>query len=504
MCLGLLGLPLLAQAQTGPVEVEPADLTRRPELIGREVIVDDRVQGLDYHQGRGWDEIRFQRTPVVFRLPPYLSFPRRPDVGSARLRARLRKEGERLVGEVVSLEVAPDDRERLARAIAALSPRDAKGRESWSLWARKRGAAFDDPELTQRAADLAAEAVQIEADHLAAEGPHASADAWLRLAQKARRLQAAEPEPSALAHRAYRALLDETNAPLDLDRLASEITAFFPDAKSPQSADVSAWETPYQNDPAGAYRKAPAEVRAALDRRLVADAIQKALEQQAVADPSSILALADQARDRLPDRPEVANRLEDQGLEAAVRNIGSLRRSEVEALARRFEGRHQPERARAVIRDWLGDQREKLSPRNAEDRVLLAAHYERLLKDEATAAALLEEALAISPGYRAAVDALRRLGYRQVGNRWVQSDRPHREPEDREPESSRRDALLGATRQEVRSRFGEPERICRIATQGQILEQWIYRSSSNKTRYLNFIQRPGAPEATVQDHYIVP
>ena len=43
---------------------------RRADLVGREVVVDDRVAYFQFHKGQGFDELVLKRTPVVFRIPP--------------------------------------------------------------------------------------------------------------------------------------------------------------------------------------------------------------------------------------------------------------------------------------------------------------------------------------------------------------------------------------------------------------------------------------------------
>ena len=44
------------------------------------------------------------------------------------------------------------------------------------------------------------------------------------------------------------------------------------------------------------------------------------------------------ARERLPDRPEFADRLRQRGLSEAEARVASMRQSEVEELARNFRG----------------------------------------------------------------------------------------------------------------------------------------------------------------------
>ena len=58
----------------GPTKVEPGDLTRRPDLVGREVVVEDRLSRFQYHnETRTFDEIYLRRAPdLPFKLPPEL------------------------------------------------------------------------------------------------------------------------------------------------------------------------------------------------------------------------------------------------------------------------------------------------------------------------------------------------------------------------------------------------------------------------------------------------
>ena len=53
-----------------PIHVEPSELAGRADLVGREVIVDDRVAYFQFHKGQGFDELVLKRTPVVIRIPP--------------------------------------------------------------------------------------------------------------------------------------------------------------------------------------------------------------------------------------------------------------------------------------------------------------------------------------------------------------------------------------------------------------------------------------------------
>ena len=64
-------LVAMASLAAGLDFVEPGDLTRRAELVGREVVVDDRIRYfLESKRNQGFDQFLLKRTDVLFRLPP--------------------------------------------------------------------------------------------------------------------------------------------------------------------------------------------------------------------------------------------------------------------------------------------------------------------------------------------------------------------------------------------------------------------------------------------------
>ena len=105
-----------AEAQEGRVVVvEPGELARRSDLIGREVSVDDRVARFQYHpETKLFDEVFLRRCPdVAFALPPRLRFPQSPQAPAVRIQGTFRKDGDRLVCEVTAIDLLPSDLDRL-------------------------------------------------------------------------------------------------------------------------------------------------------------------------------------------------------------------------------------------------------------------------------------------------------------------------------------------------------------------------------------------------------
>lgn len=526
----LPGLRAPAQ-ETKAVSVEPTDLRKRPDLVGREVVVDDRVSRFQYHKETGFDQIFLTRAPdVSFEVPPRLRPEHNPTVVAVKIRGVLRREGGRWWVDVNGFEPQPADLDRLNRAVAFLPKTDWKARKAWTGWAEQRAKAFQDAPLFKRAREVEADAIRAESDDRA-RAPGAAGH-WLALADRARAQKVPEPEPSAQAHRGFRAALSGAESAEDLNALAGKIETFFPDApKVPaESADPGRWEKPYLNAPADAYRSAPPEVRKALDHRLWADALQRALERRAAETPKAFSAVAEEAARRLPDRPGVAQRVLEKGLASAASEVGALRLTEVETLARLYrDALHQPARARELYLAWLNDQKDRrLSPRDAEGRIALAEQYENLLDDRATAVALLRQAWSLDPESREVTDAFRRRGFRKVKGEWVEGARaaatdaapapagPRPDPDPvavavapradapSPPPSARSDSLRGSTPEEVRARMGgRPNRRLWVASQGQVVEQWIY-FGPRLNQYVNILHRKGDPQPRVISYYSLP
>jgi hypothetical protein len=532
-----------------PTAVEPSDLTRRADLVGRDVVVDDRVSRFQYHKETdAIDQVFLKRCPEVpFDLPPRLRTKRSPQAPAVLIRGVLQRDGDRWRVDVTGMDLLPSDLDRLNAGVATLPRSDTEKRFAWVRWAERRARAFaevdknneigrsQDEALLKRAREIEAETIRAEAERPGRD----PAGHWLALASKARERQVAEPEPSALAHRGFRAALAGAHSADDLKAVVGRIEAFFPGAKDRPSeadpAELARWERPYAHDPSDAYRSASPAARRALDHRLWADAVQKAIGRQAADRPESLLTLAEEASRRLPDRPEVARALLENGLGRAGEKVGALRLSEVEALARLYEETlKQPDRAKGLVQAWLDDQRgRRLSPRDAEARVTLAQHYERLLGDRETAGALLQDAWKIDPQSRQTSDAFLRLGYRKLEGRWVapttvpalaavtaperpgdqsQDDavrpEPSNGPERPAPPADRpaspTDSLLNNTPEQVIARMGgRPNRRVRVATQGRLIEQWVY-SDPRTSQYITFLQRPGDSHPRVVSRYTLP
>jgi tetratricopeptide (TPR) repeat protein len=515
----LLGIGSIALAQTQPIAVEPAELERRGDLVGKVVSVDDRTLYYQPHQGRGYDELMLKRTKVVFRLPPRLRPKDSPGTPPVIVTGRLARNDGQLVCDVIDVQVLPPDLERLDREVTALGTRDFEGRKRWAAWAERRGNELKDRALLQRSRSLLAEAFQIEADQT--RGTVDAPAAWLSLAEDARKQRISEPEPSALAHRALRAKLAAASRTGELKTVLASIEKFFPQASNDQASGrvrLERWQKAYETNPAATYRdrQLPGDVRKAFDRQLWADADQKLMEAQAAEDPRAAISLAKRSEAELPERPELAGRFLAMGLESARQNLGVLRRDEVTEMAQTYRDKlHNPKAALELYRSWLQVKRERLSTTDAEGPLGLAALYEELLQDKTAALELLQRAWKIDPNSKEVVEAFRTRGYRLVKDQWVEEGlatpgeaagepRPTDTPPARRPGSGR--GLRGMTPEEVLQQVrSKPDHKAFSGTKGQLIEQWIFViPNQRQVRLVNFRRTPADLQPRVVSDYFLP
>ncbi|MGO9600248.1 MAG: hypothetical protein ACLP7Q_19870 [Isosphaeraceae bacterium] len=514
MAVLLLQTPRAALAQGEPIAVDPADLNRRADLVGKAVSVDDRVRFYQFHPGQGYDELYLKRTDLIFRLPPALRPSSQPRPTPVLVQGQIQQYEGQLVCDVTRLEVLPGDLDRLDRAIADLPATDFASRKAWAAWATQRGKAFRDSALLERARAIEADALRLESQQ---QGSTVDTPKhWLELAEKARRGNVAEPEPSALAHKALQVQLAAAASSQSCKAVLATIERFFPRAAKSATAGLTLpprWQAAYVNDPGGAYRSATNDIRAALDRWLWADATQKRLELQAAEDPPAAVALASEAETKVPDRPQLASKLLSTAIDQARSNLGSLRLAEIKAVAGLCRDRLQdPGRARELCHDWLEIRKQKLSPTDAEGPVALAALYEDLLEDRAAARELLARAWKIDPWNKEVAEAFRTRGYHLVKNHWIESEPAMPDASDRlgsasaaQPELVNLQGLKGKTPEEVSQLIASrPDRKVYCATRGQLIEQWIFLVNDRQVRFVNFLCAAGELQPRVIADYSLP
>ncbi len=326
---------------------------------------------------------------------------------------------------------------------------------------------------------------------------------------QSRRMPPTAASESARAYRSDRAALTAAQRPEACQAIADKIAKAHPLAVDPGAAThpPDRLAQLLESDPETAFREATPGERNSMFRLLHDDALQRFFELRAVDTPQDVADLAQAARKRLPDRPDLPVAL----LDVAAKSLPTLHHAEVENLARAYEQAGRPNGARDLRRRWLDDQREhRLGPDDADGRVSLAAQYRSILGDDATAATLLLDAYRIDKDSPSAASALLALNYRKEGDRWVA---PGTEAEPAGNDATPATAApanadgspIGFTRDQVRAKMGgPPARMTRIATQGRIIEQWSYELDRGSRRIFHFQKRGPRSEPLVRNESFIP
>ena len=274
-----LACTLLAAPARGadPVAVEPAELDRRAELVGREVVVDDRVKFfLETRRGQGYDHLVLKRTEVPFLLPARLRSARPPSEPTAVARGRCRSStagwSSRCRPSRCSRETSTGSTARSAGS----GPRTSRGGGPGAAGPSGGGGNWATPDSRRGVRSWRA---THSGSRPAGRGPMPSP--W--------------PTPWATApFRGRSAMRSITGASASrpAGRRPPRRSATSPDASGlpsrdpPRSSRGSAPAAADAGDPAAAYRAAADDERARMDRRLYSDVVARALELRLAADPA--------------------------------------------------------------------------------------------------------------------------------------------------------------------------------------------------------------------------
>ena len=90
-CLVLAVGAALGAIQDEEIAVEPGELARRDDLVGKKLVVDDHVRFYVKRPGKEPDEIQLRRTNVTFLVPGKLPWESKPAAANRARRAQTRQ-----------------------------------------------------------------------------------------------------------------------------------------------------------------------------------------------------------------------------------------------------------------------------------------------------------------------------------------------------------------------------------------------------------------------------
>lgn len=522
-------------AQTQPAKGRslprvPVETMHHAEWLNKDFEIEDRISEFTKH-GTKYDVIKLKGTPVPLHLPPQLRLDRPSPLPRGRFTGRLIKIGLLYEFMVSTMELLPSEKEELASKVAALSPTNAQKRLEIAAWGEAVSNRYKDKDLMTTVNRLRTEAYQIMGT--AADPPGSRpGTAALDAARDAKEADADPTTIKALAHQGFLRAVEGIKDQAGLEQLSREVAEYLPDSKLAQPGKIDEkLLAEYRKTPLKTYLEASRDVQKRLDRQLMYEVMEKGLIVAVTNNPKSVESLVDTAKRLFPEHPELAENVQNQGLLKLVDTSLTLSRDDLIKLVNQVRDKFgQAELARQLARKWLDNrQATQLADGDAEGRYSIAQDYLSLLGDRRSAAALLRECLKIDPEMKKAEDSLAGLGWKRDGERWIDPDET--EPKESSdpaapmpnlpggnvarfpappvpnqpnpPPATNPTELVGQTQQQVAATYGLPEQKSRVATQGQITEQWIYETPSGR-QIIQFLQKSARAESIVRSVYVLP
>lgn len=509
----------------------PVEKMHHAEWVNKDFQIEDRISEFQKH-GNKYDIIKLKGTSVPLHLPPQLKLDRPSPLPRGRFTGRLLKIGLFYQFMVSTMELLPSEKEEMASKVAALPANNAQRRLELAAWGESIASRYNDNELKATVAKLRTEAYQI----LGTQPDPAGSRPGTAALDAARDAQKAGSDPmtiKALAHQGFIRAVEGIKDQTGLEQLSREVAELLPDSTKPQTGKPDAQlDAQYKKEPLKTYMDTNAENRKRLDRELMAQVMEKGLIVAVTNKPEMLESLVETAKTRFPERPELAENVQNQGLLKLVDQTEKLGRDDLIKLVTQVREKFgQGELAKQMSRKWLDNrQATQLADGDAEGRYSIAQDYLGLLGDRRSAAALLRECLRIDPDMKKAEDSLAGLGWKRDGDRWIDPDQTTPEPvvdrnmmppepnlpggsvagrpsapQPNQPSASIFDpqSLVGLTKDQIKSKFGLPEQKSRVATQGQIMEHWQYETPHGK-QVVQFLQKSSKSQPAVRAVYVLP
>jgi hypothetical protein len=459
------------------------ELETNPNLVGQELVVEGRFSS---RVGPNRELLKLHNSKVEFRIPAELDLKLPSETRWVRITGKLEKAGDKLSVRIKSAErITETDSDRYRAVAQRIGPRDAR---AWNALAdRTDGLAKfygNDTELAALASDARLKGLNAEELVLNADQPAE----LLMLAGRAETLGVGEDEVRRMRHKSLRWQFESMGTAATTEKwgdLAKRITELLPESQTQLKASDAAIVGQYRNNPLEVYETQKA-FRAVCDRQFWIDVVTRSMLAAAEKPDADLMSLTQEARQSAPDHPELARTLIERWATSESGKLAALpaarRARGVRKLADTYRTElGNPDRARAVLREWLDQRRAELGKRDADGRVQLARDYRSDIQDDDVAAKLLIEALAIEPDLPNAAAELQSLGYEKVSEVWVRkSDRVAAGPS-RPADGRAKQAELQMTPGQVREILGnpKPEDVVRWATAGRVREQWVFRGPSD-------------------------
>lgn len=399
---------------------------------------------------------------------------------------------------VESLRELPSDLETFLERRRELRNQPADAWYELGDWARRRGEFYKDQELLARAQEADLRGLELEWQGPARGNP----SKLLALAEKSRQLGLPEKLSQELRHEALIDLWQKARglSGQALTDLLKQMAELLPDSTVPLSDPHERLQKDYFASPLAVYRSADGPGRKILHRLLYVDVLLRTILADLDADGSNGFAIAEKIDTLAPEQHALAETYRDRALAARSREVETLTKTELLALADEYRGRQQPQRAGQLIESWLTLRQRRLEPDDIEGLIQLTDEYRSLLKCNDIADRLLKEAWKKNPRATEVSERLQRAGYRLHEGAWLSTAEYNRRPEGHLDQAIRAGRVeIGMSAGNLRQSLGAPQRLARSATSGQITEIWTYDQIGSTRLTVRLQRNRRQAEATVTD-----
>lgn len=481
-------MPLSLQA-AGVLSVQELNQAQA-QLVGHAVQVEGRILLL------GKNQLRLRNCDMVFRADGALpEIPRR--ARNVEITGRIIKEDARPFFQIDSLRELPDDIDTFQNKRRQVPAHSIADWIKLGDWATARGMFYKDQELLSRGEEAYLKGISIERTHI----PKNDANGFFKLAAKVQRMNLPESLSQSLVHEGYYLLWHASQQEKSVDaleQLATSMARDLPGATEPLVADVAALRKEYLSRPLPTYDAADARKRHEIHRILYDDVVLRSIVGRLAPDASNGFEIADMIDRQLPERHALAESYRNKTLAVRAAEVEKLPRKEVLALADQYRSRDQPRQAEQVLETWLTLRLRKLPPDDTEGMLQLADEYRTLLKRPDAALRLLLDAYRRNPDSAEVKEQLERTGLHLRDGIWLTDEQFTARPEGKIDQAMREGRVeAGMTGTQVRKSLGEPQKMSRTASSGQITEVWIYTQADSSQLAVQLNKRRRQPELSV-------
>lgn len=414
--------------------------------------------------------LKFQHCQLEFRSTeplPKLARRNKRDV-NVQVVGRLRRDGQKLFFQIERISKQDDDLMLYARRRPTGPKVKASDWFALADWASRRGSFYDDALLQEKASEANRNGIGVARGQ--ARGKLKSLRDVSRLAVTR---GAGTTVQRAIEHEAFQLELQDAVGKLEvLEPLRDRIGRGLVGARDTKNRASDPLVARYRQDPVTVYDQASPKERLTLHRTLYTSVVLRVIVLRARAAGSNGYQVAETIRREVPEAVGEAARWERLALDADLKRVVSMSRTELDRLSSRLKAAGRATEAASAVSDWLEARREKLMGEGVAGRLRWADLLLSLKNDRRRAVTILIEADRLKPDDREVAERLDQLGYEKKGGKWVPLPSRKGSPLRRAPVPV--GVQVGMSGKRLLAAMGTPRRMTRLAVRGSISEIWVY------------------------------